>query len=343
VLADRASQNGDGEGFVSKVTAEGAAFYGFGLIRRDPLTFLGVTLLMAGVGLYVGLVFLPAYLEFWLSVPVFAGSRPEPAEFQQALGRLVGAISPIYLIGFLSGMIMLGALNRALVFGKSKGWVLGLQLGLDEVRVILVAIITRIVAIVPGCVLLVAGEIAVLIPVGIAAEAAKSGSGGVSGLGMLISVLLGLACFIGGLVLMIWMGIRLSLAVPATVGEKRFVIFESWQMTKGRFWTLFLGYLLLFVIVYIAELVIFGIVMIGMGGAFASLTASSTTGGPEAFRAWVESWRNISWSPTLIAVAAGWALLYGVVATFLYGAFNGVAARVYQDWKSQSTAPAAFE
>ena len=50
----------------------------------------------------------------------------------------------------------------------------------------------------------------------------------------LVAVLLGLAA-LGGL---IWLGVRLCLAVPITVGERRIAILDSFRLTRGRFWPL---------------------------------------------------------------------------------------------------------
>jgi hypothetical protein len=44
-----------------------------------------------------------------------------------------------------------------------------------------------------------------------------------------------LAAFLG----LFWLAVKFSLTVPVIVAEKRFTIFESFRLTKGRFWPLF--------------------------------------------------------------------------------------------------------
>ena len=48
-------------------------------------------------------------------------------------------------------------------------------------------------------------------------------------------VLLGLATC----ALLIWLSVRLSLAIPITVAERRIALLDSFALTKGRFWPLF--------------------------------------------------------------------------------------------------------
>jgi membrane-anchored glycerophosphoryl diester phosphodiesterase (GDPDase) len=47
----------------------------------------------------------------------------------------------------------------------------------------------------------------------------------------------------------VWFQVRLSLAFPLTLLRREIVIGESWRLTRGRFWTLFGAYLVIFVLV----------------------------------------------------------------------------------------------
>ncbi len=317
---------------MSKLSAADAAFYGFGLIKRDPLTFLGVALVLFGVGLYCVLVVIPAYAKTFTGVlTTIEGGDPKQLEavdatqMMQAMSELWTAVGPLYLIGILGGAIMLGAMNRSLVFGQSKGWVLGLKLGMDELRAIVVTIIGYVLAFLPGYALIIAVMMATVgVAVGAAAGGGEPAAAGAA-------ALLVFPAFIAGFALMIWIGIRLSLAVPASIGERRWVIFESWSMTKGRFWTLFLAYLILFIIIWLVEMVILAILMTVFGAAL--LPALTTAGAEEIdFSAWADL--------PLVPIGVAGAAVYALVTTFFYGAFYGVAARGYQDWKAQSSAQA---
>lgn len=301
---------------MSKFSAGDAAFYGFGLVKRDPMTFLGVTLLFVAFGVVLSLTFVPAYAHMIEQL-----STNDPEAMAAATFQFWGVTGPVYLLMIPLYMVGLGALNRSLVFGQSEGWVLGLKLGMDEVRVFVVTIVGYILAILPyvGCALL-----GVLLATALAA-AAGMGENPAAAAAFLLVV----PAYIGGIVLMIWIGVRLSFAAPASVGEGRFVIFESWSMTKGRFWSLFLAYLLLFIILFVIEIVIV-VLAISIGGV-----AMSALGSGEELD--LSAFTSVSLGPAVI-VGSG---VYGVVVTFFSGAFFGVAARGYIDWKESTQASAA--
>jgi hypothetical protein len=355
--AERDEDRETGRAFMGKVSATDAAFYGFGLIKRDPLTYLGVALVLSGVGVYFGLVVIPAYLRMvaGLITEISKLQAETPAVFDSpdmepvlavvlpivfgAMAQVWSAIGPFYLIGLVAATLMLGAFNRSLVFGKSKGWLLGLKLGMDELRTIIVTIAGYLLAFIPGYLVILLGVTTVIgVGFGVAAgvQTGGIGEGAAAGLGLL-AVLACIAAIVGGFILMIWIGVRLSLAAPASVGERRFVIFESWSMTKGRFWTLFLAYLLYFIVMYVIQMVVSGVVMTVIGVSMMSLIASIPPTATDAeVAAFIASLADIQLTPTLLAWAIGGAVFYGLFAAFCYGAFLGVAARVYRDWKAQT-------
>jgi hypothetical protein len=279
-----------------KMTIADAAFYGFGLIRRDPATFWGAALLTAGFAVSLG----------FLASPIFdameaTANGDDPTLVASDASALLGW-APLLAIPF--SMAVTGALNRSLVLGASRGWVLGLKFGMDEVRVLVVTIVGCFMALLPYVgMVLVSGA---LLWGAVAMQ-------GAAAMAVSLMPLVLIPTYIGALCLMTWVGVRLSLAAPASVGEGRFVIFESWKMTKGRFWTLFVGYLLFFVIAFVAWLLIAVIVT----AAGVALDATF----PGAF-----------YGPRVVIVMAG----YSLVATLLGAGFCGVAARGYRDWKGAS-------
>lgn len=48
-----------------------------------------------------------------------------------------------------------------------------------------------------------------------------------------VGMLLYMICFAGFIALMVWVGVRLALAAPATIAEKRFRMLATWPWTKG--------------------------------------------------------------------------------------------------------------
>ena len=65
------------------------------------------------------------------------------------------------------------------------------------------------------------------------------------------------SCLVLGL--MIWIGIRLSLATPMTFGQRKIAISEAWRLTRGHFWSL-LGAVVLALIFYLMIWVLISII-----------------------------------------------------------------------------------
>lgn len=301
---------------MAKLTIDQAAFHGFGLVKRDPLTFLGVAIMLALLGGALWAVLVPAYAQFFqLVADTPKGQEADPEVVLQAMSSFFGAMGLLYLILIPAYAIVMGALYRSLIFGKSQGWVLGLKLGMDEVRAILVTFVGSIIALLPylGVVLITA-----IVAAGAAGAAAAAGADENSA-----AVIAVFAIFIGygiGIVLTIWVCIRLSYAAPASVGERRFVIFESWGMTRGSFWTLFLSYLIVYLIVAVIETVIIYAAFAASAGWLATIDWEN----PD-----FSAFQTVSIGPALIIGS----IVYGLVATFVGGAFMGVASRGYLAWK----------
>ena len=48
--------------------------------------------------------------------------------------------------------------------------------------------------------------------------------------------------FLADLAFVVWIGVRLSLAPPATFDRRRFVLLDTWALTRGRVWPLLGAY-----------------------------------------------------------------------------------------------------
>ena len=309
---------------MSKLTVGEAAFSGFGLVKRDPQTFLGAAVLMSALGVLTALVLVPAYARMFTAMLDAASADVDPTASLEATLGFYASLGPLMLLSIPIGAMVLAALDRSLVFGRSEGWVLGLKIGMDELRVILVTIVGYILSYLA---FLVVGILA-LVAAGVAAAGVAAGGGGDGGAAAVMLLLI-IPLYFGAAAVSVWIGIRLCLAGPATIGESRFVIFESWSMTKGRFWKLFLGYLVVYVLSYLIYLAVWAV---AAAVAFGSLM--STSGGEMPDFSGLES---MSLNP--MVVVGG--ILYGVVVTFIASGFLGVAAAGYRDWKAASPAGAA--
>jgi hypothetical protein len=199
-------------------SATEAAFEGFRIVRRNPLAIL-----------FWGLAYLIFFVAFFALVggqlatiiaqaEALQGGEPDIADLQ-ALGAsyatLLGLAVPM---GLIVGAVLSAGVARGVLFPSQKAFGY-LRLGGDELRVMAVNVILGLIF---GL-----GSFVLFMIVGVTAGLVGQSN---QGMGVLVGVLLGL----GGLLLAAWIAIRLSLAVPITVAEKRIAPFASFALTKGK-------------------------------------------------------------------------------------------------------------
>jgi hypothetical protein len=147
------------------------------------------------------------------------------------------------------------------------------------------------------------------------------------------------AAIVEGLVLIgafVYAEVRLSLALPLTLLRGHFVLAESWRLTRGRFWTLFGGYLVLFLILLVFWV---AVVSITMGPYLRDMVAHH--GNPQAMHAIVQQqmMRQLWTGPmTLVMGVIGAAL--GAIGLTFFGGASGTAALILAESAIQP-APAA--
>ena len=244
-------------------SASEAAFEGFRIIRREPLSVVAWAV--------VQLIFSAAVTALLLPMmgPVMAmgglnaargGASPAAVAAMAAVGRLYVVMIPIELIFFA---ILSAAVYRTVLRPGDKG-LARLKLGGDELRLaglfLLLVLLTFVVGI-------AAGIVAVLLGAG--ATMAAQSAPAVGGLLTFVIYLAFMAFFI-------WFGVRLSFAAPMTFARKRIRVFAAWPLTKGRFWSLFGAYLLAFVFIFIISMAFLALeVAVGLGAAKGSLVQAA--------------------------------------------------------------------
>ncbi|WP_332766079.1 hypothetical protein [Phenylobacterium sp.] len=224
---------------------------GFALIRREPLAVLvwGLAYFVVGV--------LPQIAMFALIFPDFIAMAREsatsgstdaatPAQLQQLLG-MQAKMMLMQLVQFatsiLAAVLLYGAVLRAVLEPENRAfWYL--RVGPQE------GWLAAVLAV--GVVLLMMAAFVVMIPF------------------MIVGVLLGLAganttpvewlafalFAIGGMGVFWWAALRLSLSMPMTFAERKFMLFESWPLTKGHAWPMFLTSLALVGLILMIEVVL---------------------------------------------------------------------------------------
>jgi hypothetical protein len=147
----------------------------------------------------------------------------------QASGLSALGILLLYLALGLLVVMLMNAVFRT-VLRPDIGGFAGIRLGMAEFRMLGLVVLFTIVF----TVLVIVYELVLFLLM--AVVGVVFGQGTVSAL---ISILLLLA-FIGGV---IWAQVRLSLIFPLSFYRGRITVDEAWDLTRGRFWTLFGSYL----------------------------------------------------------------------------------------------------
>jgi hypothetical protein len=138
-------------------------------------------------------------------------------------------------------MVLYTAIQRAVLRPDERGFA-SLQLGMDEVRAFLLAIFYLVVFYVG--IIFVGVVVALFVGVSL-----STGSPGTVWF-MIVIQFLAFVC------LLTWLYVKLSLSFPLTLLRGRFVIGEAWALSRGKFWSLFGAYFVLFVIMFVLSLVV---------------------------------------------------------------------------------------
>ena len=227
-------------------SATDAAFEGFRLVRRNPLALVAWTLLSAVLTLSAlfSLSNMMGPLEAWTVQAEALDGVDQPSldqvmEMMAGLGAILVQVAWLLPITMVVGAMLSAAVARGVL--KPSGDPFGyLRLGMDELRVLVVTFVL-------GLVMCLCAFVAML-AFGLLIGAVRAAGGG----GVAVSV--GIIGFLALVWFFIWLSVRLSLAVPITVAEKRFAFFDSFSLTKGRFWPLLGMAVLAFVMVLLVQL-----------------------------------------------------------------------------------------
>jgi hypothetical protein len=243
-----------------RFSATDAAFEGFRVVRRNPMALvfwslfyiaiMAVALALVG-GSVVGLMGLAEELE--------SSGASSPEAFMPVLASYMTIFAIVLPVSLIASAMLYAAVARA-VLRPSESAFGYLRLGMDEVRVLVVSIVLFFVFLALTVVL--GGIVGAVIGMTIAAEAP-------------LLWLLVVALVLAAAGLCIWLAVRLSLAIPITMAERRIAIFDSFALTKGRFWPL-LGMALLAAVMSI---------VVSLLGSLVAMPIQLATGGLDGLAA----------------------------------------------------------
>lgn len=298
-------------------SATDAAFEGFRLVRRNPIALVAWTLvyLIYTLGALFASGGMVKSMAVWMEQVEALENGPAPTSpeafapimesYFQAMSHMAWAIP----VSMVISAVLMAAIARAVLNPGASGFGY-MRLGMDEVRVFFVTLIICILVALISAVAFVAAAV-----VGGIAVA------NIEGWGALIMVLAMLAA--GAFV--IWLTVRWSLAVPITVAEKRFALFDSFKVTKGHFWPLLgmaiIAGLMAFVVMLLCGLVSMPVSMMGGMSMFAGMTSDDPG----------EILRNFNpTNPWMIVSAVINAIIYALTVAIVYAPFSAA----YRDIKA---------
>lgn len=234
-----------------KLDVTKAAFSGFGLIARNPRAVLAWALFILVVGiapfaLFFGVVFGGIAN---LAALETAGREPAPEQVLPVFFAMFAIMPLLMIASALFRAVMTGAVFRAVLEPPNSRWFY-LRLGAQELWLILVSIVMSTLL---GGVYMI-----MLFPI-LPISFLLSGEESRIGLVLMPILMLAIMVVLGFLLL------RFSMALPMTFARRRFQLFESWALTRGNAWNLFFVALLLGVCLVAVEMVVWLILLV-VGG-----------------------------------------------------------------------------
>jgi hypothetical protein len=212
-------------------SATDAALEGFRITRARPRAVLAWAAVQAVLVLALqaaAMAIAGPSLEAFATMSPLAALTPSPALLRLFPIAAEILVSNLVLLVLVYG-VLYAAVNRAVLRPQAggPGW---LALGLEELRQVAVL---GAYALTLLLVLLGGDQVLRLLEVLFSLALGAPGA-----------VLVALVGGPGLLALVIWVGVRLSLAPAATFDRGRFTFFETWRLTQGRVWPLLGAYVL---------------------------------------------------------------------------------------------------
>lgn len=282
---------------------------GFRLIGRQPKTILiWIAAYVVFAAAFYGLMFaaMPELLGYYQEVgrSALQGVEPDEAQALAVASRMLAVAPVLVLLGLVGYAVMLGAICRAVLQPDERRFGY-LRFGRRELWLLLTMVVWAIVI----C-LIYMGVVLVASLVGGVLGGITSGvSGGpeanpFSFLGPFFLVV------VAGVLFMLWVMLRLSLALPMSHDQARFVLFESWRLTRGQSLKMLGVGLVLVLLAWLFELVVAAVAfgaMIGGAGGFEAFVSAPDGALAERLAPWIPVFA--------LAAAVFGVLVFTVVAT----------------------------
>lgn len=240
----------------------------FSLIQKQPRRLLIWGLL---------LVCVPLMFDVPFGVWTFS-QLAQGLDWPQTLREMSMQQAPSNLFSLAQYLVVLpivGAVVRYILDKPGPSRFAGLRFSMDELWVFV-----SYVAIVLGATMIMLGAFLLAL---LGAVLAGAGDGGV--IGVVLVGLFGLACF-GGL---IWLSVRFSMLIPASIDLNSLAFGPAWRASKGHFWPLFGTGILSGLIVFGTSVLLFALLalVVLILSLIGGVTGLVSLDGPMESLAWV--------------------------------------------------------
>jgi hypothetical protein len=223
---------------------------GFNLLLRRPGAVLVWALVRAALSLFSLVVIMPrmlaqmqATMEIMAKMEPGSSSQASQMAMMQSMNGSGGLGWLMWLVGMFVSAVLLCAAFRA-VLRPSQGGIGFLRVGGDELRMLGMLLVLTI-----GSGIAAGIFVLLVFLVGMVMTLIMGNSPALVGLMWFVLVF-------GAIAAMIYVAVRLSMMLPLTFIRRQLVIDEAWTRTRGRFWTLFIPYLVFFVLLAVVGILV---------------------------------------------------------------------------------------
>ena len=214
-------------------------------------TMLKILWLPSLIMIAINVVMMPGMMDAQFAM-LEAEESGDPNAVFEAMGPAMRASGILYLAMAIFYPMMIAGVLRHIIHGVSPSLPFNLRYGIDELNIVLATILLFVMMMA----VIIIGSIGFAIVAALVGMALSAIS---DSLGVIVILL-------GGVVLFgafFWFYVRLSLVYAAGVGERKMGIAESWNLTSGNAFGLFVYWAIWSVIMIVLSLIFMAVFMAG--------------------------------------------------------------------------------
>jgi hypothetical protein len=319
---------------MAEIDVSDAVGAGVRLITRKPIAVLAWGALPMAVLVAVFLLFGGSIIASIVALAQNAGAEPRPEQVFGLIGAFMGAILILILSMAVVSTLIRAAAFRSELEPDNSAWAY-LRFGAQEFWVFASIFVLAVILFVV--------QLVIAIPIGIVTGVAMVGTvlssgdhnpAGVAG-GFAGLIILRLVIQLVLTAVTLWVWLRLCMGPVMSFKERQFRLFESWAMTKGHVWRMFLVMLLAFLIIIAIYIVL---AIIGFIGVIAIIGATPGMSDPQTFFLRPPAQWISALLPMVAVVAVLGVVLVGSANALVYGA----VARMYRQLNPDADPAATF-